>query len=666
MTMASEDNDAARLDPRVRIGHVHLKSRTSTGRWPSTVGVLGFELMQRYGRSGIRRLPAAITDRFVPPIAGTWEPVQSMGQPPRWKPFIGVGFGIDQPTGEPQVGVTGSVGVYRDLLNPLYGILGGSAQLYFGQRGERLDGGFRLYAGAPALFLHAGLDWNPRLDRTDFILSLSAPPLRGGWFRRGGELRVDWVPARQQSLVIGTSVPLGQRFAGRTRPRNVNVALPRHPAALRVPPLPETAAAHAAVLELQRSIEWIGNLHNVFWVTEPRSLRQAGTVERMREVLGEISAGFAARARVLPDRDTYEGEVDYYHATLDRAFGLALGADAADAPVVGRPLADVARVIALEELFLPYNRLIGQYKKPDALDGLAARARARFVATLELENGVPEAGAFAALQVFETWLGSFEQLRRWLARLTNDSRMHWLPLGLVLRADQHETRAQIDSLIEQALRRPLHGGSSTLYINAPQFQSELERTIHEAQVYHVLWIHDFRGRNEFGGIDRVGYAQAVNGYLRALLDRVREYDDTGRMPVFLMMLDQHSYEIHDSRMWLDLLERPLTHRLRLADEFSEMQHAVESLQDSLQEAVRASRRLNAEMAAFGDEWVARVVKVHVNVTNPSDFAFRSSRLLGLPIGGDNLMRDHRKIVIRDVTEADPAAGEVILTGRGGG
>jgi phosphatidylserine/phosphatidylglycerophosphate/cardiolipin synthase-like enzyme len=54
------------------------------------------------------------------------------------------------------------------------------------------------------------------------------------------------------------------------------------------------------------------------------------------------------------------------------------------------------------------------------------------------------------------------------------------------------------------------------------------------------------------------------------------------------------------------------------------------------------------------------------VTNPSDLTFRSRRLLGLPIGGDNLMRDHRKIVIRDVTEADPAAGEVILTGVGVG
>ena len=39
---------------------------------------------------------------------------------------------------------------------------------------------------------------------------------------------------------------------------------------------------------------------------------------------------------------------------------------------------------------------------------------------------------------------------------------------------------------------------------------------------------------------------------------------------------------------------------------------------------------------------------------------------GPPIGADNLMRDHRKIVIRDVTEENPAAGEVILAGVGVG
>jgi len=63
-----------------------------------------------------------------------------------------------------------------------------------------------------------------------------------------------------------------------------------------------------------------------------------------------------------------------------------------------------------------------------------------------------------------------------------------------------------------------------------------------------------------------------------------------------------------------------------------------------------------------------VVKIHVNVTNPTDFTFRSRRLMrrGPPIGADNLMRDHRKIVIRDVTEGDPAAGEVILAGVGVG
>jgi hypothetical protein len=49
MTMASDDNDGAPLDPRVRIGHVHLKVADLDRSLDFYCGVLGFELMQRYG-----------------------------------------------------------------------------------------------------------------------------------------------------------------------------------------------------------------------------------------------------------------------------------------------------------------------------------------------------------------------------------------------------------------------------------------------------------------------------------------------------------------------------------------------------------------------------------------------------------------------------------------
>jgi hypothetical protein len=630
-------------------------------------------------------------DRFVPPIAGGWEPVQSIGQPARWQPFIGFGFGVDEAARAPQVGATGSIGVFRPILNPLFG-LGTSAQVYFGQRGELVDAGGRVYGSLPAFFIHAGMDYNARLNRTDLILSAEAPTVRGGWFRRGGQMRIDWIPGRGHSLVIGATVPVAQPLAGRTRPRRVDVPLPQPPAVRRLGPPPAGTPVREAIEEVRNSLSWISTLHHVFWASDARGFSRLAALEHTRRVLGGLRQQMVVRDTLLPGRNTYEREVQYYHDTLDRAFALAVGARSADAHAgddaragttdddaratrdndagwndgVGRVLSERARRIALTEVVLPYNRTVGQYKKPDELDGLIARARARFVAVLALDDALDEAAVHTSLQVFDTWLGSFEQLRASLDAVTNDSRMHWLPLAFVLRAEEHETQGQIDGLVDVALGRGFTGGNATLYINAPQFQWELIRTIHEAEVYHVLWIHDFRGRNELGEPDGIGFHQAVNGYMRAMLHRIRRYDDTGTLPVFILMLDQHSYDIYDSRVWLDLLERPLTHAFRLPPRLAEVQRSIEVLQDSLRAAIAASRRLSAEVAAFGPEWITDVVKVHVNVTNPSDLSFRTSRLLGLPIGADNLMRDHRKIVVRDVTEADPGAGEVILTGVGVG
>jgi hypothetical protein len=63
----------------------------------------------------------------------------------------------------------------------------------------------------------------------------------------------------------------------------------------------------------------------------------------------------------------------------------------------------------------------------------------------------------------------------------------------------------------------------------------------------------------------------------------------------------------------------------------------------------------------------RVVKVNVNVVLPSDFSFRSHRIIrGLPFLPDNLQRDHRKVVFYDITEGDPYRGAMIMTGVGVG
>jgi hypothetical protein len=611
-------------------------------------------------------------DTFTPPIAGSWDLVRSIGQPAKWKPFVAVGYSVVDVHDRRDAGVAGTLGLYRDLVNPVLGLLGASSELYAGQLGDRFDAGGRFNLESRALFVRAGLDWNVTLQRADPVFGATFPVRRGGWFRRAGQLRIDYLPTRGHGLGVGAQIPLGEPLAGRTRPRRVTVGLPAAPAGAAPRSTSREPAERSAVAELRSAMGWLVTRHHFLWLTDRERGRHRDAVRTAREQFAALRAQLDARAATLPDRATYERETESYHRTLDRAFGLGVvarddngltGADAAEA--AGRVVGDAARSIVLEEVVFPYNATVGQYKHPDALAGLAARARARFRAWLLLSLDAPDAGE-AALRVFDAWLDELEAQRARIASLTRDSRMNWLPLALVLRTDEHRTQAQIDRLVERALGRVFEPGNATLYVNALQFQAELLRSIHETRSYHVLWIHDYRGFHVDGSVDRTAFTQSVHGYLRALLDHVRRYDETGTLPVYILMLDQHSYEHNDGQLWLDLLERPLTHRPALPRHAHEMRQVIFAVQDSLRAAVAGSRRLRADAEAFGAGWIEGAIKVHVNVTNPSDFAFRTRRLLGVPFGADNLLRDHRKIVIRDVTERDPAAGEMMLAGVGVG
>jgi hypothetical protein len=603
--------------------------------------------------------------RFVPPVAGSWDPIRSIGQPPRWKPYFGAGLGLDDPLQPGQAGPTGTAGVYRDLVNPVLAMLGVAGEVYIGQRGERLDPGARLQLVSPAFYVRAGIDWNQRLRRLDAAFGFTLPPTRGGWFRRGGLLRVDYLPARDHSFVAGMEVPLKQPLVGRTRPRSIAAPLPTGAA-----PLTARAGDIAAGAELLSAMRWITLLQTFAWRMGDGPLGHDGAVRHARNALQAFASDIAARTPPVAGQSVYAGVLADYHAALAAAFADA----AVTAPGSTRDTSGLvreARRIVLEEVLLPYNRLIGQYKSPDGLYGLAARARARFLALLLLRD-LPPATVDATMRVFDGWLHNFEAVRADLARETRDNRLHWLPLALVLPPEEHATQAQVDALIETALGRPFSGDNVTRYIDAMHFQQELTRTILATRDYHVLWIHDFRGRDVHGDADHTGFRQTTDGYLRALLDRVRVYDAAGRLPVYIIMIDQHSYEEHDARIWLDLLERPLTHEVQIpgrgaaAERAAAMRQTVVALQDSLRQAVAASRRLSAEAAAFGDDWLEQTVRVHVNVTFPSDPSFRAPQVLRLPFAGDNLMRDHRKIVIRDITEAEPDRGEVIITGVGVG
>src|SRR5690606_14885243 len=164
---------------------------------------------------------------LVPPAAGTWSPIRSMGQPPRWKPWYGVSLGQGREDDGDVTLFSGSLGVYRDLTCPVTGILGWQAEAYGGVVGSRLDGGGRLLLRSPLRFLGGGVDYNLRRERLRGVVSLQFPPVRGGLFGRGGDLRLDWLPGEGNIVQLGAQLPLGQRFLGRTRPKRVEVELPR-------------------------------------------------------------------------------------------------------------------------------------------------------------------------------------------------------------------------------------------------------------------------------------------------------------------------------------------------------------------------------------------------------------------------------------------------------
>jgi len=133
----------------------------------------------------------------------------------------------------------------------------------------------------------------------------------------------------------------------------------------------------------------------------------------------------------------------------------------------------------------------------------------------------------------------------------------------------------------------------------------------------------------------------------------------------MILIDEFFYEPRDGRLWMSILENPLHASMRLPGDNAEREAHLRQRQAELRAAVAASSRLQHDANAGGPGWLERVVKIHVNVMQPADFAFRSRRSVPpIPFVPDNLMRDHRKGVFYDLNEADPYRGAMILMGVG--
>ncbi|HSM04033.1 MAG TPA: hypothetical protein VK858_05405 [Longimicrobiales bacterium] len=620
--------------------------------------------------SGIRLSAQEAVIQTPPNRGGT---TVSMGLPPSWRFSLGGTVGTYRGGDVNQVQFLMNGGVYKDLAAPVMSAFGLLGEAYGGRRGdfedigEGWDGGFRMLAYSPAFRLAAGVDYSFGEGEGDFILSVIHPLQRGGIFTNGGSFRVDWLPGRGHTLGFGFHFPVGQRWVGTSRPRHDYVRIPSaelEPAEYEPEAGLRTAAESTA--ELGR---WVNRL------TVPFTDQWDGDKDRAMQLFVEEMQAIEARlnADAGPHYEgtrTAIGETRAFHEELDRMFSIAVSGD--DLPVgssteLGREAAQQARTAMLDHVLLPYDRLLGQKRRDDTTLGFGLEAGAAFFEFLTGETAVTRDRLEATVWAFRRYLELVEEIRAHNLESWDEERFVWLPLQLALRPEEHDQQEELNALVERATGDRFREGSRAWYVENEQWQAELSRMILEAEDYHIVWLHDFRGLDANGDPDEMGFKQVTGAYLPALINAVRRYDDTGKIPQYIQIFDQFYYTANKGELWGDLLQNPLSHRLRLPDGWEEWEDSVSSLQSQLRQAVEESELLQAQAALFGDDWLRNVVKVHLNVTQPPDPSFWTAELfpffMGLP---DTPIRDHRKISLYDVSETDPYKGQGIYTGMGVG
>lgn len=558
----------------------------------------------------------------------------SLGQPAKLQWQGGLAFDGEQRA------TMGVAGVETPFGNPLTGLAALRAEALFGGGADGAAGGARLLAVSPLARLHTGVDYDARRQRLDWLVGTDFNVRRGGLFGYGSRLRLEWVPARGQTVQVGVSVPIGLP-AGRTRPHTHQARLASGPA----PAMPAADSLTSARSRFRAAAEAVAR------ITMPLQSRLHG--DAVKAVAPDVAAVLALGR---PD-EVLRRMIDAW----PELFGAALApTDSAADDVIWA--ATRARRLALEEVVLPFDALLGQRRSPATLQVYAPVAEQRFADEL-LAAGWPAARLAAARLGMRGALIELDGVRATIAGVWHDDRRVFLPLQLALASDEADSQTELDALVERVTGDRFTEGNRVDYVVNEAFQFEVARTVALAERHHVLWIHDVRGQADRGHVDRVSALQ-VQQYLEALTARVRRYDETGALPEYHIVLDQYYYERYNGRRWMTLLESPLTHRLALPPDGAASARALADAQQALRRAVAESPRLQRDRDHFGDAWLHQLVKVHVHITHPSDYSFWGPGLIPLVGMPDNLMRDHRKIVFYDLSEDDPTAGEALFSGMG--
>jgi hypothetical protein len=606
-------------------------------------------------------------DTVAPPA------ITSMGQPGLWQPYTSVvaTFGRNNDA-------TGGLelGIFHPKGSPVNGLFGLAAEGYLFAADGGPTGGARLLGVTKAVNLGYGIDWDAKENNFAFILSFNTAVRRGGIFGHGTMLRVDWIPARGSGLDVGFTVPLGQRYAGRTRTRSTGVSLrdvarevtPKPNASAtseayrRAPATPLEPSADTALTRMREASMLIALYSNFF--SEHHEDDSRKDAEKIREVARRAREYMTRVSPDYPDGRTFLAAERVYNGSLEWAFAIAVRDR-----TLGQVVARRARVGLLTHLLIPYDALLGRVKdNQHDLTPLTEVTRADFQQWLIDSSGVSNDARLAAMNIHDAWMSAIRAVHERLIKQWDDSRRVWLPLQLALTPEEHDDQAEIDALIGRVIGRPFTRGNQITYLNENRVQLEIARTLFAAREYHVLWVHDYAGTRASGAVDAIGFAETANGYFPALTQAVARFDSTGELTTYLLFLDQNFYEPNNGRLWMSILEDPLGAEIKLPGKNDSLETVLRGRQGELRAAVAKSRRLQALAARYGgNAWLRRTIKVHVNITQPSDFTFRSHRIIaGVPLLPDNLMRDHRKIAFYDVTESAPFLGGMVLSGVGVG
>jgi phosphatidylserine/phosphatidylglycerophosphate/cardiolipin synthase-like enzyme len=562
------------------------------------------------------------------------EEINSLGQPPVWQPYAVAGA----VRGEGRAWRSAlSAGVHRPLTNPVTGLLGLTGEVYVSiDPGVRP--GARVMATSRVVGLAAGVDWDERSSTIDGILSFQTAIRRGGVFGRGSMLRVDWLPGRGDAFNVGFHLPVGQPFAGKTRPHDMDVEPPA-PVQLRLSATHVPSDAEPALTKVASAAATLLSYTNLY-----------------PERSGSLNYG-----------PSYAAVTRNYLEGLAEAFRVA-----SRNQLLGDRIASRARAGLLTDVIIPFDSLFGQVKEDaGSIRPLVSRAHAGFVTWLRDSSRVTTSVQPAVIAVHSRWLQVIEQVHRNLVGHWRDSRLLWLPLQLALAQEDYDEQAEVDALIARAVGRPFTDQNALAYLRSSDIPLEIARSIFAARDYHVLWTHDFAGqRDDTKTVDDVSFSIVADAYLPALTAAIQRYDSTRVLPAYMIFVDQFFYAKRNGRLWMDILENPMHARISLPGPGNNAgrEAHLRRRQEQLRQAVRGSWLLQQDaIANGGDRWLADVVRVHVNVMHPSDFSFRSHRIAPpWPFVPDNVMREHRKIVLYDLGASDPYRGAAIIMGVGVG